>query len=473
MIVGRVAEKQKLKKLFDSPRSEFAIVFGRRRVGKTFLVREYFKGRFSFHVTGLANADKTLQLHNFHNALQQHGKTGEEPPADWLEAFQELQQILEKDRKKKKVVFIDELPWMDGPRSGFLPAFEHFWNHWASARKDILLIACGSAASWMIGNLLNNRGGLHNRVTQRLKISPFNLGECEAFIKKKGLALSRYQILEIYMAFGGVPFYWEALEKGQSAAQNIDRLCFGKNALFQNEFENLYASLFRKSERHTAIVRALSRKTKGLTRSEISRQTKIPSGGTFSKTLQELEESGFLRIYTPFQKKTRDSLYQLTDPFSFFHLQFMENAKGRSGHWLSGIDSPKQRAWAGFAFERACFKHVAQIKKALGIGGVQTSISSWRSSGQEGGAQINLLIERRDQVINICEMKFSIHPFSITKKYAEELRRKLGVFIQETKTRKAVFLTLVSTYGLAENQHSLGLVQNVVEMEALFESGVD
>ena len=470
MIIGRAFEQIKIKELVDSDKSEFAVLYGRRRVGKTYLIREYFKNTFSFYATGLANTEMPLQLLNFHHALVKYGKAGGEPPANWLEAFKELEQLLEKGRSKRKVIFIDELPWMDSPRSGFLPAFEHFWNHWASARKDVLLIACGSAASWMINNLLNNRGGLHNRVTQRIKINPFNLGECEAFLKHKGLALNRYQIMELYMAFGGIPFYLEAMEKGQSAAQNIDRLCFGSNALFKNEFNNLYASLFKKSENHTAIVKALSQKTKGLTRSEISKQAKIPTGGTLTKVLQELQESGFIRVYTPFQRKTKDSLHQLTDPFSFFHLQFIANAKGAgAGFWINGIDSPRHRAWAGFAFERVSFKHIDQIKKALGISGIQTSISSWRSNTSPTGAQIDLLIERKDQVINICEMKFSINPFTITKKYAEELRNKVGTFQQETKTKMAVFLTLVTTYGIMENQHSLGLVQNEIKMDALFE----
>lgn len=470
-IIGRNKELALLKGLANSSKSEFVAVYGRRRVGKTFLIRRAFEQGFAFQVTGLANASLEQQLLNFHVALEKIGANPSDKPAEnWLYAFLRLSNHLEKLEGNKKVIFIDELPWFDTKGSGFVQALEHFWNSWASARSDIVLITCGSAASWMINKLLNNHGGLHNRVTKRLKINPFTLHECEAFLRARNSSLERYQIIQLYMALGGIPFYWDEVEPNQSAAQNIEQLCFSENGPLRTEFNNLFSSLFSHSERHIAVVRAIASKAMGLMREEIIALSGLPNGGTMSTLLQELEESGFIRRYVPFGKKTRNSLYQLVDFYTLFYLRFLEGlVEIEENHWINGLDNPQFRAWSGYAFEQVCLYHVAQIKKALGISGVQTSTSVWRGNSGGTGAQIDLLIDRRDQVINLCEMKYSVNEYSIDKKYAEELRNKVGVFKAETGTKKSVFLTMVTTFGLKQNQYSLGLVQNELRMEVLFE----
>lgn len=467
--VGRKKERQKLDALLHSGRSEFVAVYGRRRVGKTFMIRETFENNFHFSVTGLAEATLSQQLTNFHFALKKYGSPADLPPTDWLSAFHELSTLLESSDATKKVVFIDELPWMDTAKSGFIPALEHFWNSWASARKDVFLIVCGSSASWMIHELINNQLGLHNRVTHRMKVEPFRLNECAEFFASRGFAFNRFQMVELYMALGGIPFYMESLETGLSAAQNIDKLCFSENGLLRNEFHRLYASLFKGHEKHIALVKALSSKNMGLTRKELIEKSGLPNGGGTTDILQELEESGFIKRYTPFKKKYRESLYQLNDFYSLFYFQFIEGKTQTEGYWQSIYDSPKHRSWSGYAFEQVCLNHLPQIKRALGISGVQTEISSWRSKTSEPGAQIDLLIERKDQVINLCEIKFSIHPFTIDKTYEQALRTKVGTFKEETGTKYAVFLTMITSFGLNQNQHSQGLVQNTLSMEDLFE----
>lgn len=470
-MIGRSTETTLLKSLLVSSKSEFVAVYGRRRVGKTFLIRRAFEQGFAFQVTGLANANTEQQLLNFHIALEKMGAHVSEKPAEnWLYAFLYLSNHLEKMGEGKKIIFIDELPWFDTKGSGFIQALEHFWNSWASARSDVILITCGSAASWMINKLLNNHGGLHNRVTKRIKVNPFTLQECEAFLRAKNSSLERYQIIQLYMALGGVPFYWDEVDPHQSAAQNIENLCFSENGLLHAEFKNLFTSLFNHSDRHIAVVRAIAQKAMGLTREEIISLSALPNGGTMSALLQELEESGFIRRYVPFGKKMRNSLYQLVDFYTLFYLRFMEGVNEmEENHWLNRIDSPPHRAWSGYAFEQVCLYHVTQIKKALGISGVQTSTSAWRSTTSGSSTQIDLLIDRRDQVINLCEMKYSINEFSIDKKYAEELRNKVGVFKAETGTKKSIFLTLLTTFGVKQNQYSLGLVQRELRMEVLFE----
>ncbi len=466
-LLGRKKEREKLLSHLQSRSSEFVAVYGRRRVGKTFLVRQTFKDRFAFQLTGMAKVSLKQQLSNFHAQISRYsnGMFDEMPATDWFTAFQQLIRWLEtQSSDEKKIVFLDEMPWLDTRNSKFLSALEHFWNSWASARNDILLIVCGSAASWMLKNLINNRGGLHNRVTERIKLEPFKLGETEQFLQYQGVVYDRYQILQLYMAFGGIPFYLERIKPKWSAAQNINALCFERDAMLRDEYRNLYASLFSKPERHVAVIEALSRKAKGMKREELIQRSKLPSGGSATRVLQELEESDFIRRYRSFGKKEKDTLYQLVDLYTLFYLNFISTSDpDDENFWLNAIESPIYRSWSGYAFEMVCLHHVKEIKAALGISGVQTSISSWSTKD----AQIDLVINRKDSVINLFEMKFSINPFSIDKKYAANLRNKIGQFRQTTGTKKALFLSFLSTHGLAQNAYS-GMVQNDLSMDVLF-----
>lgn len=471
-IVGRTEYLETFQELYKSVKSEFVAVYGRRRVGKTFLIRNAFEVNFTFQVTGLSNASLPKQLTNFNLAMRKITPDHDFLLAkDWLTAFQNLITCLELNSDEKKIVFIDELPWFDTPRSGFISALEHFWNSWASTRNDVLLIACGSAASWMINKLINNKGGLHNRVTKRMKIVPFTLCECEQFLDQKNTLLDRYQIIQLYMVLGGIPFYWEEVKPGRSAMQNIEEICFSENGILRNEYKILFKSLFNKHEKHSVIAGVLAKKSLGLTRDEIITLTGLPNAGSTSRLLDELEESGFILKYKPLGKKAKNSIYQLVDFYTHFYLKFIaESPPGETNQWMNMIDNPRYRAWSGYAFEQVCLYHLPQIKKALGISGVQSTSSSWRSATIKNGAQIDLVIDRRDQVINLCEMKFSINPFVIDSKYAEELRNKLGTFRTETKTRKSVFITMISTFGLQPNNYSTGLVQNDIKMDALFKA---
>lgn len=470
--IGRTEEVNELRSRFVSKRSEFVAIYGRRRIGKTCLVRTAFQQNFTFQVTALGNANLQQQLANFTLGLKKAFPVEEiKNPANWLEAFTDLVSMLEKTNDRRKVIFFDELPWFDTPRSGFLSAFEHFWNSWASARKDILLIVCGSAASWMLNKLINNRRGLHNRVTARIKLRPFTLHECEIFMDSRDIPMDRYQLIQLYMVLGGIPFYWEEVKKGKSASQNINDICFQENGLLFHEFPNLFRSLFKDYQNHENIIQAIARKSKGLTWKEIVESANLPSAGSSTRILNELVESGFLYKYVPFGKRKRNSLYQLVDFYSLFYIKFIKDVSPPAqGNWMAHLDSPDYRAWSGYAFELVALDHIQQIKHALGISGVQTAVSSWRSMSGKKGGQVDLVIDRRDQVINLCEMKFSINPFRIDRKYAGELRDKIGAFKSETGTRKSVFLTMITTYGLQKNNYSGALVQNDLTMDVLFGS---
>ena len=472
--IGREKELSKLDKLLKSNRSEFVAVYGRRRVGKTLLVRKAFDDRFTFRMSGIANANTGEQLQNFHAVLSRLQPLGYEPPLPkkWFEAFQQLIDFLEKAKEKRKVLFIDELPWFDTRRSDFIKSLEHFWNSWAVYRNDIVLVVCGSAASWMINKLIHHKGGLHNRLTEKINLTPFNLRETELMLKTKNPVLTRYQVVQIFMVTGGVPFYLEAFSEGESPIQGIERICFSPDGLLRLEFGSLYRALFSKSERHIAVVRALATKAKGLTRGEIIKISKLPDAGSTTNILDELEKSGFIRKYFPFQNKKRNSLYQLSDFYTLFYLRFIEHSEPNDlNNWSNATDKPSYRAWSGYAFEQICLHHIPQIKKALGIAGVISYSSGWKGQSEGQGTQIDLLIDRRDQVINLCEMKFSIAPFLISKSYAENLNNKIQVFRTATKTRKAIHLTMITTFGVQPNKYS-SIVQKDLTMDVLFEVAV-
>ena len=473
MLVAREQEVQTLKSALQDEYSQFIAVYGRRRVGKTFLVRESFGYEFAFQHAGLAKGSLHDQLFAFSESLRDAGLSGFEQPTSWLEAFSLLKELIRGVPEGKKVVFIDELSWMDTPKGGLITALENFWNGWASARKDIVLIVCASATSWMLDKVVHNKGGLHNRLTKQIHLRPFTLHECEQMLVSKGIEMNRHQTLECYMVMGGVPYYWSLLERGKSLAQNVDSIFFAKDAPLGDEFGYLYASLFKRPEDHLAIVSALAGHKAGMTREELIAATGLGDSGTLSKRLGELESCDFVRRYHAYGKRERGALYQLMDNYTLFYYKFLERGVNDESFWEHSADSPSRTAWCGLAFERVCLQHVPQIKRALGISGVLTDVSAWSCRADEergvNGSQIDLVIARRDHVINLCEMKFSRDDYALTKGAEESLRHMANDFRTLTKTRDALHVTLVTTYGLKANAHS-GTVQSVVASDDLFAS---
>lgn len=470
MLIGRNEEKETLLSLLEKDESQFCAVYGRQRVGKTFLIKETFDYHFAFYHTGVANASKKEQLTEFRESLRKAGLKRCKMPRTWFEAFHLLEDLLEQSQDEKKIVFIDELPWMDTAKSNFISALEHFWNGWCNFRKDIILIVCGSATSWIINKIIRDHDGLHNRLTNRVYLQPFTLKECEQYANALQLNLSRKEIAEAYMIMGGIPYYWSFMKRGESMAQNIDSLFFAKNSPLSMEFDALYASLFKHSNAYIEIVTALATKKAGMTRNELLENTNRYDNAVFKKVLDELEQCNFIRKYYAIGKKERDALYQLIDNFTLFYFRYIRNNTTHDEHfWSNNYTAPMHQAWAGLAFERLCLWHLPQIKAALGIAGVITSAYSWRTEATEEheGAQIDLLIGRKDDVINFCEMKFSDNEYAISKEEEANLRRRRTVFQTVTKTRKSIHNTLITTVGIKHNIY-WGSIQSVVILDDLF-----
>ncbi len=463
LIVGRKAELKILNQVYESPEAEFVAIYGRRRIGKTFLVSEFFKDKdVYFEVTGIKNGRLSKQLFQFAYEFGRcFGSSIEEIPTlkSWAQAFQLLNEAIEKTAAEngKIVLFFDELPWFAGRKSGFLSALEHFWNRYASRHPRVILIVCGSVASWIIRRIIYNKGGLHGRLTRTLQLLPFSLAETEAYLSSRQISLNRKQIAEIYMAIGGIPKYLSHIKRGESAAQNISALFIPKTGPLYDEFTKLYQSLFEHYEHHIALVKTLARHSFGLTQTELLKQAGLPSGGTSTKIIEELEDTGFISYMAPFNHKKTGGKYRLTDEYSLFYL-----------------NKSSKNIWAGQAFELLCLKHQAQIKKALGISGIKTQESNWwylpAKGSDDTGAQIDLVIDRSDHCINLCEMKFYDAPWSMGKEDAAKLRSQKEVFRQHSQTNKALLTTVISVYGLKKNMHSLGVVDSEVTLDDLFSS---
>jgi uncharacterized protein len=473
-IIGRKYEQKLIKEYYESPKSELVALYGRRRVGKTYLVKTYFDEKFDFSFTGVYEADRKALLKQFGFTLSRYSgrKTG--TPGDWYEAFNMLNEYLLSLGKEKVLVFLDELPWMDGKGSDFLQAFSFFWNMWPS-KVSMKLFVCGSATTWMMDKLIGDKGGLYGRVSRAIYLAPFTLGETELYLKEmKGIILSRYKILELYMILGGIPYYLDMLSPDIPLSENIDELFFREGAPLKAEFDFLFRSLFRESKSCRKVIEALASKMAGMTNSEIREATGL-QGSELSSILVNLSSCDFIRRYVSIGKAERDAVYQLTDLFFLFHLRFVENNDSQDrSFWTNMSSSGAKNAWAGYAFEQVCLHHIREIKARLGILGVLSNVYSWQKKaftdkdGSEwNGARIDMLIDRNDSVINICEMKYSVGEYVITEEYERKLRERLSLFEHVTKTKKALVLTFITTYGVKRNIHS-SIVHSEVPMDDLF-----
>lgn len=453
-IIGREVEQKIIEDCLNSNKSEFLVVYGRRRIGKTYLIKNYFDNKFSFYATGVFGRKNRQQLQSFYASLKNYGDIENSCPENWFEAFERLKKILNNDFVKrdplsnKRVIFLDELPWMSATNSDFKAALDLFWNGWASCQNDVLLIVCGSATTWILNNLLYDKGGFAHRITKRIHLGQMSLKDCEEFLKYKGIDIPRHQVVEYYMFFGGIPYYYSLIDKRLSLAQNVDDLFFSEDGALKNEFSFLFGSLFKHPDSHIKIIRALSNNKSGLTRNELEDCAK---GGTLDRVLRELIECDFIRKYNNFTNKSKGSVYQIIDPMLLFYLRYVENSGKKT--WVSFVGSNKYNSWCGEAFEIVCLLHIKQIKQLLGISGIDSEEFSWKSKAKEGGVQIDLLIDRADKVITICEMKYYSEKFNLNNKYSENLDNKRQVLIRETKTKKAVNVVMITSYGLTDSSN--------------------
>lgn len=469
-IVGRKKELSLINQYFNSGKAEFIAVYGRRRVGKTFLIRQHFRNQFAFDMTGIMEGTKSEQMTAFHTALKTYGYTGKKN-TNWIDAFFALRQVLESriEEGKRCVIFIDELPCLDTPKAGFVNALGHFWNNWANWQSEIMLIVCGSATSWMVRNVIDNHGGLHDRITHEIHLHPFTLTETEEFFKLNGFSWNRLSIMQTYMAIGGIPYYMSLFERTDSPATGLDRLFFSGNAELKKEYRRLFSSLFKNPHPYLEIITLLSKHPKGMTREEISTELKTSNNGKLGEMLTDLIYCDFLQKNNVREKriKSNSAIYQLIDFYTIFYNTFANKNIMEEHFWTRNINTPEINIWYGLAFERVCKAHIEKIKTALGIASVSTEYYSWRSNLIEKGAQIDIIIDRADNTINLCEVKYSENLYSLDKEEYMKIQNRISVFKEATNTRSNIIPTMITTFGMKEGTYSDQIIAKI-DMEDLF-----
>ncbi len=463
IIVGREKEREILDRYYNSGKAEFVAVYGRRRVGKTYLIKQHFAKQISFYATGIFEGSKEELLSHFNKQLNLYSG-GSYPLVDnWFDAFDQLKNLIINCRKKRVLVFIDELPWFDSHKSRFVKALELFWNSWGADQENLMLVVCGSATTWMTNKIIGDKGGLHNRITKQIYLAPFTIAEAAKFLRTKKIEFTAKQLAEYYMIMGGVPFYLDQIARGKSPEQNINEIFFDRNSDLSKEYGRLYKSLFGEAPTYQKVVELLATNSSGYTQKEIAQKLKITNGGNLSIVLQNLCDCDFVTRYYAFDKQKRDVLYKLIDFYTLFYLHFIHGQMRNLGSWSNSQDSPEKRTWYGYAFELLCFCHIDFIKSALGISGTVTNVSSWRYDGEYGKAQIDLVIDRRDDTINLCEIKFSKNQYIITGDYEEKLEERKELFRLATGTHKALYNTLITINGLKPGIHN-DCIQNHIDL---------
>jgi len=467
-IVGRHHEQDIIRMCYDSPRAELIAVYGRRRIGKTYLVKQFFKEQFAFYATGVYEVSRTEQLKHWQEQLWRHSGVKQNRPKDWTEAFSQLRDYITTLKDQERIViFIDELPWFDTPKSGFLRALDFFWNGWAADQNNLKLIVCGSATTWMTNKLLGDKGGLHNRVTRPIHLMPFTLRETEEYLQSLGIEWSRQEVLNAYMTLGGTPFYLSLLRPDRSLSQNIDDLFFAADAPLRTEYTFLFKSLFKEAKLYRRVVELLATRLTGMTRKEMAETLKLTDNGTLTEVLDNLVRCDFLRRYQSFGKKDYAPVYQLTDMYTLFYLRFVKSHNGQDEHAWTTMSSGIRNAWEGYAFEQVCILHIAQIKAALGITGIASDVCSWQYRSAEQRAQIDLVIDRADRNIDLCEMKYSDSEYELKRDYVEWMLRRRDLFREVTHTTKSLRLTLITAGGIKQGKH-LSSIQGKVGLDDLF-----
>lgn len=471
-IIGREKEITLLRELKQSPKASFIALYGRRRIGKTFLINQIFGGDFAFKMTGVIDGTLNDQFIAFADAMDDYGLDMPEKPKDWMSAFVMLKKALKTRicQNKKCVIFLDELPAMDAQNSGVAKAVGYFWNQWASQQDNIIFVVCGSATSWMIDNVIDSKGGLHDRITNELHIRPFCLAEVEEYLTRHEFVWNRQMALQSYMIFGGIPYYLSLLDKNESLVQNVDRLFFGEDVALRREYKRMFNTLYKNPNGYMEIVAALNKRRKGCTRQELADILGCSNNGHLGEKLQNLEHCDIIRKLTIREKKikTKDAVYQLADFFCQFYLTFIDKSEMELNYWAHHINTPEINSWMGLAYEQVCLEHLPQIKHALRIDGISSIAYSWRSKDSTPGAQIDIVIERADKIVNLCEVKYSQDEFELTGDEERKLRNRLTSFVTETGIKHTPWITLITTEGLKPGIHNSS-IQNVITLNQLFE----
>ena len=491
-IIARKREKQILESVLRSKSSELVCVYGRRRIGKTYLVRNFFESCDNviyFELTGQKQesgeyAPLKYQLANFKYQFERTFDRDIPQPTSWQNAFTVLRKETErfKDSTSKLILFFDELPWLCSPRSGFFEALDQAWNTTFERQPNVKVIVCGSAASWMLKKIIHAKAGFSRRITHKIRLTLFSLKETKEYLLFKGFDLSSRSVAEIFMMLGGIPYYLNFMSPHKSIYQNIEDECFDINGRLVDEYAIIFNSLFKNSENHKKVVEYIASKHKGVLLEELTGKFSSLKGGSLSRILDNLVSSSFIKKTPPLYNEAKGTIYRLIDEFVLFHLKWIKPAprsifeSPSTLYFQNRAQSNSFKSWRGFAFERLCLKHEYQIRQSLGIHKILSIPSMVYFYDQQGkrSSQIDLLFERADNVISICEIKHSESEYELTKadvnslmRKKEDLRRYLAL---KKKTQKDIHIVYVTTNGVYLNKYFHQLQPSVVKLDDLFQN---
>jgi len=489
-IIARKKEKKVLADILWSKSAELLAIYGRRRVGKTFLVRNFFESLDNviyFEMAGQKQesgeyAPLKYQLGNFKYQFERTFSKEIQVPQSWQEAFNILKKEVDRfdDANVKLILFFDELPWLCSPKSGFFEALDQAWNTSFERQHNVKVIVCGSAASWMLKKIVHAKAGFSRRITHKIQLPPFSLKETKEYLTFKGFDLSLMSIAEIYMIFGGIPYYLNFMNPHKSIYQNIEDECFDISGRLVDEYHLVFDSLFNHSNNHKKIVEFIASRQKGVLLKELTKQFSSLKGGSLSRIIDNLVGSSFIKKTAPLYNEKKGTTYRIIDEYILFYLKWIKSApqsiieSPNTLYFQSIAQKNAYSSWKGFAFERLCLKHEYQIRKALGIHKILTMPSMVYFYDEQGkrSSQIDLLFERADRVITICEMKYSETEYSLKKSdiksmmhKKKDLRRYLSA---KKKGQKDIHICYITSNGVKHNQNFYELQPSVLHLNDLF-----
>ena len=494
-MIGRKKEIKLLNEICDLEESSLVAIYGRRRIGKTYLVNHMFKKYrqdcLFFEFTGAYDGDKRGQIDNFIDQVYEWFYV--EPSFEiksWSDAFRFLKRTIDKEIKKrdsneKVIVFLDEVPWIDrSNKGGFLSALGYFWNTWCEPRENVVLILCGSNSSWIRDKILKNaRGSLYQRVTHQISMYPFDLKETKAYLlEQKGFMIDNKTVTDIYMIFGGVAKYLSFLNPNESSAENIDRVFFSIHGSMYREYDELFSSLFAdKSDYYKSVIELLCTRRSGFSLSDISKAFNEKLGGKLRLAIAELEECGFIKGLSKYGNSVRGVNYMIVDPYILFHHKWIKGfsrndiATLPNNYWLHKSSSQSYAVWSGYAFEIVVMVNIRLYLNAIGRLGFFSGVYHWQhmaKSEDEQGAQIDMVVNYGNNIFDILECKYYNSEYVISKEYAKNIKNKLSMFKKYglySKQKSELRLVFLTSYGVKMNAEAHSLNISRVCLDDLFE----
>jgi hypothetical protein len=465
MFVGRKNELRMLNDAYRSGKDELVVLYGRRRIGKSSLVKRFAEKKKAYYEFEALEGETTPgQINHF---LQQLKKQIDDPILDsvrfanWEQVFTYLtEKVINRKSKVKKILFLDELPWMAAGRIRLVSLLKYYWdNHWKS--KHVMLILCGSVASFMVKKVLHSNA-LYGRTTIEILLKGFSPEEAARLLSKKR---SREETLNYQLVFGGVPKYLEQINTSQSFNKNMNTLCFSPHGIMLKEVERIFYSQFREPRTYLKIINLLKNGIFSL--SEISSKTKIPSGGGLKQYLKNLERAEMIRSYIPFDRSGNSKFkkYTLADEFLVFFFKYMGPnlrviKESSSRRLFETLTQNSFDSWLGFAFERFCLKHAGLLALVMDFADDILLASPYFKKNDER-FQIDLLYQRADRVITVCEIKHQ--NIKIGTNIIPEMQRKCALL--KVPRGYALEKALISLYGPDNSLKDTGYFHHFVTLD--------